>query len=279
MQIKSKLRPIIITLTTIPPRSSVLLKKLSCLKNQTIKPDALQIYIPKSYRRFPGEKPDIQALPSWVEVITVDQDLGPATKILPAYRRWEGQGVDLLICDDDRVHDEQWLERLMRQRHARPDDIICERGWNIEERYSIKTGESFLPRAIQAADGGRTGLYRAKRLLSLGLHHPPRKIYKQAGYVDIFEGFLGVLIPPNAFPEQADDIPDAVWTVDDVWLSGMAKLNGTGIWAHDEPRPVFSNSKADKIAALTDYKLEGVGRNDAELTCIDWFRTHHRIWV
>lgn len=279
MQSPSRVRPIIITLTTIPPRSKVLLKKLSCLIQQTIKPDAIEIYIPSSYRRFPGEKVDIRAMPSWVDIISVEKDLGPATKILPACHRWKGQDVDLLLCDDDRVHDEKWLERLMRQRHIRPDDIICERGWNIEEKYSIETGKKLLPRAISSPDGGRNTWYKLKRLISLGTHHPPRKIYQQAGYVDIFEGFLGALIPPNAFPEQVHDIPDAVWTVDDVWLSGMAKLNGTGIWAHDEPRPVFSNSKADKIAALTDYKLGGVGRNDAELTCIEWFRTHHQIWA
>jgi hypothetical protein len=273
-----RLRPIVITLTTIPPRSGALKKKLQCLGRQTVQPDAIEIYVPSNYRRFPNQAVDTRNLPSWVDVISTDSDLGPATKILPAYRKWAGRGVDLLLCDDDRVHDERWIERLMKQRLTRPDDIICERGWNIEERYSINTGEKLVPRAVEADNGGRTTLYRAKRLISVGLYHPPRQIYRSAGYVDIFEGFLGALIPPRAFDQRVHDIPDIVWTVDDVWLSGMAKLNGTGVWVHAEPRPVFSNSRADKIAALIDYTVDGVGRHNAEISCIEWFRTHHKIW-
>ena len=272
-------KPVILTMTSIPPRTAFLEKKIDSIKRQTIQPDAFEIYIPKSYRRFPDQQFRVKNLPSWVDVITTDEDLGPATKILPAYKKWAGKDVDLLVCDDDRIHDAHWIERLRAQRVKHPHDIICERGWNIQERYSIGMTPTKQPRARLSPSGGRTASYRLMRLLSLGLHHPSRSIYEAAGYVDVFEGFLGALIPTTAFHERVFDIPDVVWMVDDVWLSAMAAAQGTGIWAHAEPRPVFGNSRRDKVHALTDYTEDNVGRNDAELICIELVREQFGVWT
>jgi hypothetical protein len=52
-----------------------------------------------------------------------------------------------------------------------------------------------------------------KRLISLGLSHPPRRIFESAGYVDVFEGFLGALVPAVAFDDRVFDIPEAAWTM------------------------------------------------------------------
>lgn len=271
-------RQTVVTLTSIPPRFSHLPARFKAIGAQSHRPDRVQLTLPKEYRRFPGERPSLPALPDWVEVVECDFDYGPATKVLPAVQRWRGTATDLLICDDDRKQDKRWIERLVQGRRDRPQDIICERGWNIAERFGLIQKDPALPRAKPAPKGGRSLGYKLQRALSLGFLHPPRKIYESAGYVDVFEGFLGVLTPVEAIPDQAFDIPDILWTVDDVWLSGMAATMGTKIWVQDTPRPVFSDQAADKIHALRDYVEQGVGRNSADFMAVEYLRTHHGIW-
>lgn len=272
-------RPVVVSLTSIPPRFAHLPNKVNSLLNQSVKVDRIEIYIPTSYRRFPGRDFKIPPLPKGVSIVRVDQDYGPATKLLPALEKWKHQDVDILICDDDRQQDKDWVLRFVEARSQRPDDIICERGWNIGDRFGISQSSPLEPRACLNAKGGRTVAYRIQRLLSLGLYHPSRTIFDAPGYVDVFEGFLGALVPPGAMPDQAWSIPEVLWTVDDVWLSGMARLNGVGVWAHSIPRPVYSNGRWDRVEALSDYLEQGVGRESADRMCVEYLRSNYNVWI
>ncbi len=271
-------RPVIVSLTAIPPRFENLMSKVNSLLNQSVPAKAIEIYIPRTYRRFPSVQARLPRLPKGVEVISVDNDLGPATKLLPAIDKWKGYDVDILICDDDRLQDPRWIERLASARRERPDDIICERGWNIADRFGLQQNTALLPRARHAPKQGRTLAYRMKRALTLGLYHPPRLVYEASGYVDVFEGFLGALIPPGALPHQAWSIPDILWTVDDVWLSGMARLQNVGVWAHDRRRPVQGNGHWDRVASLTGFKEQGVNRESADRLCVEYMRSNYKVW-
>jgi len=269
----------IVTLTTIPPRFSNLGAKFRSLERQTVKPDRVQLTIPKTYRRFPGERPTLPSLPDWVEVFDSEIDYGPATKVLPAAKRWSGSGADLLLCDDDRLQDRNWVFRFKKARASRPVDIICERGWNIQDRIGAVQRQPREPRAEQHQTGGKSLQYRLKRIGSMNIWHPPRQIYKTPGYVDVFEGFLGALIPESAIPIYAFNIPNIIWTVDDVWLSGMATLTNTYVWAHDMKRPVYSDSKIDKVAALRNHIENGVSRGSADKMAIEHLRQEFGVWA
>lgn len=274
-----KIRPIVVSLTAIPSRFPNLHRKVESLLRQSVQAQSIDIYIPKSYRRFPNHQAQIPSLPESVQIIEVDQDYGPATKLLPALDRYHDQDIDILICDDDRLQDKYWIERFQEARIERPNDIICERGWNIADRFGIEQSEPLAPRARLSSNRGRTIGYKAIRALSLGLLHPKRAVYETGGYVDVFEGFLGALIPPMAMPKEAWDIPDILWTVDDVWLSGMAKTNGIGVWAHGKPRPVYSNGHWDKVDALTNFVEQGADREKADRMCVEYMRSKHGVWV
>jgi hypothetical protein len=271
-------RQIVITLTAIPPRFSNLGAKFASIAKQSVRPDRVQLTLPQHYRRFPGERPALPPLPDWVEVHETEVDYGPATKILPAAQRWAGSATDLLVCDDDRLQDIDWVARFSRTRTHRPDDILCERGWNIEGRFGLSQTSPALPRARLSSGGGRTLAYRLRRALTLGLSHPPRAIYEAAGYVDVFEGFLGALIPVSAISNAAFDIPEVIWTVDDVWISGIAALNGTHVWVHDEARPVYADGRFDRIAALRHHVEQGIGRDGADRMGVEYLRQHHGVW-
>ncbi len=273
-----KIKPIIITLTTIPPRLPNLLRKLASLERQSVKADHVEIYIPRKYRRFPVVDFQLPKLPSWASIVRVEEDLGPATKILPAAKKWRGEDVDLLLCDDDRIEDPQWLSRFALARQERPKDIICEVAWNVHERFGWTHETQDLPRAKLAENRGRTLDYKLKKLLTLGLYQPPFQMYETSGYSDIFMGVHGALVPPKAFHEDAWTIPDIVWTVDDVWLSGMAKANGYGVWVNAAIRPIYRDGKFDKVAALKNFVEQGIDRSGADRMCVDMLRKQYGIW-
>ncbi len=271
-------KQVIVTLTSIPPRFSNLPRKLASLARQTVRPDAVELHLPKIYRRFPGERPSLPSLPDWVTVIDCETDLGPATKVLPAAARWRGTETDLLLCDDDRIQDRAWVSRFVKARGVRPSDIIAERGWNIDEQIGLTRVAPDLPRAVLDEKRGRSAAYRLKRILSLGLLHPPRAVYATPGYADVFEGYLGALVPADSFPDEAWDIPDVVWTVDDVWLSGTAYRNGYKVWVSAQPRPVFADGTYDRLASLTTHVELGVGRDEANRLAIEHLRTRFGVW-
>ena len=273
-----KSRPIIVSLTSIPSRYKHLPAKIASLLNQTVSADAIELYIPKQYRRFGNPVEKLPRLPSEVKVTLVDWDLGPATKLLYALEKWDKHDVDILICDDDRLQDRRWISRFALARHSNAIDIICERGWNIDQRLGINQKNPLLPRAALNPNRGRTLSYRLRRLISLGLYHPDRDVYQSPGYVDIFEGFLGVLVPTGSLQKIAWEIPEILWTVDAVWLSGMAKYNGVGIWAHGLPRPVRGNGWWDKVDSLTDWVADGIDRKNADRLCVEYLRSNFNVW-
>ncbi len=276
---EKSLRPIIISMTAIPPRFGNLPRKIKSLLDQSVPANHIEIYIPHTYRRFPRLQTQLPPLPAGVNVIKVDEDFGPATKLLPALDKWKDHDVDILICDDDRIQDRNWIRRLLNARRERPADIICERGWQIKDRFGVEQKDPLLPRARLSPNQGRTPAYRIKRALSLGIYHPNRAVYEASGYVDVFEGFLGALIPSGALPREAWSIPDILWTVDDVWLSGMARAHNVGVWAHNQTRPVYGNGHWDKVASLTDWVEQGVDRQAADRRCVEYMRANYQVWT
>ena len=274
----AKQKQLVVTFTAIPPRFSNLPRKLASIARQVVRPDRVELHLPKTYRRFPGVAPSLPSLPEWVDVIYCEDDLGPATKVLPAAARWRGTDTDLLLCDDDRIQDRGWVSRFVTARRERPRDIIAERGWNIDEQLGIARASPELPRAALDARRGRSAAYRLKRILSFGLMHPARAVYASSGYADVFEGFLGALVPTDSFPEEAWNIPDVVWTVDDVWLSGMAYRNGYKVWVNAQPRPVFADSTFDRLESLTTHVELGVGRDGANRLAVEHLRHNFGAW-
>ena len=273
-----KARPIIVTLTSIPPRFENLGRKLASLERQTIRPDGIELYIARSYRRFPGPRPELPKLPASVRVIEVEDDLGPATKVLPAAARWQGENVDLLLCDDDRPEEMDWLERFARARHERPDDIIAEAGWCVEDVMGGPRLSPESPRFQVSPRLGKNFEYQMKRLLSLRLHTPKIHIYSQSGYADIFLGVYGAMMAPTVFHPDAWKIPDVIWTVDDVWLSGMARAQGVKVWVNAVKRVMPRDGRFDQTAALKHHIEQGFDRDSANRLGIQYMREHYGIW-
>jgi hypothetical protein len=99
---------IVISLTTIPPRFAYVRECLQSLLAQAADVAAINLYIPQSYKRFVYAESDLPRLPKGVNLRVVDEDLGPATKILPACREYQAQDVFILSYDDDKIYDRGW---------------------------------------------------------------------------------------------------------------------------------------------------------------------------
>lgn len=264
----------VITLTAIPPRFPHLDETLGSLLAQSAPVDAVELWLPRAYRRFdfdPAKPPEV---PEGVTIRWADEDMGPATKILPAVRAYRGEDVNLIFCDDDKVYDRGWAARLLDAAARHPGCCIVEEGGDIRHNSTHDWSGPDQPRAGRIVkDFG----YRLRRALTLGQWKPRKN--QSSGYVDILEGWGGVLVRPEFFTEAAFDIAPALWMIDDIWLSGQLALNGVTIWLTSTPGTrALANSDEVAWAALRKQEVAGQDRIALNQAGIDHFRDAHGIW-
>ena len=265
----------IITLTAIPPRFPYLNETLNSLLAQDAAISAVELWLPRSYRRFAFDPAtDIPMVPKGVTVRIVDEDMGPATKILPSVRAHRGEDVNLIFCDDDKVYDPGWVARLLGGSIQRPGCCIVEEGGDIRHNSTHDWSGPNLPRAGRPFKDWR---YRLRRALSLGMWKPRKN--QTSGYVDILEGWGGVLVRPEFFTDAAFHIAPDLWMIDDIWLSGQLALNAIPIWLTvEENIRSKGNSNEVRDAALRFQTVDGKGRTALNQSGIDYFRETYGIW-
>jgi hypothetical protein len=262
----------IVTLSSIPPRFGELGPVLHSMLRQRLPAEQIILYIPRRYRRFPewdGALPDV---PEGISLRLVDEDYGPATKVLPAVREFVGHHVDILFGDDDMIYDSRWTQRFSEMRKRHPTACITESAYDFpnvapelrpaDRRPRIAAGTRSWPERI-------AGTFRHRRRV--------RKRFEDSGYADILLGYAGALVRPAFFGDEAFDIPDILWTVDDVWLSGHLEVNGIPIWNNgDTPRRRRHRSACTEALLTMVYK--GHGRREASLAGMAYFRQKYGIW-
>jgi len=275
---------LIISLSTIPPRFNDLYGALQRLQNQTVQADRIIVYIPRSYRRFPDYDGSLPRVPDGVEIRQPDIDYGPASKILHAAQDFQGQDCDILFCDDDVVYPKTWIAAFVKARKHRPHGCIAVVGLEAFKLGPATMQRKHLPRALNRwritdVEFQLRHLWydlRAKFHRRPALH-PVRRIIMRSGYQDIFEGVGGVLVRPEYFDEAAYDIPPVMWTVDDVWLSGMMAKNDIPIWIIGN-RYTQAPSSTARVSALAQSVIEGADRHTANKICFDYMRETYGIW-
>lgn len=269
---------IVISLSTIPSRFEHLSFTLNSLLNQSLPADLIEVYIPHKYKRFPEWDGALPALPSGVQLIRCPIDFGPATKILPALERHKNKNTDIIYCDDDREYHHDWIKAFAYARKKKPHDAIANYGWNI-------TKKSFFERPIPIKTIFDL-TYRAKRikqtldqlLTKKKITKPQRSWrYLKGGYVDIMEGYGGCMITPLMFDSTTFDIPNEIWAVDDIWLSGMLAKNGYKIWLNPHGK-VIDSQHHHVNDALTQAVINGHGRDELNNNAILFLKKKYQIW-
>lgn len=265
---------IIISLTTIPSRARYLSNFIDIINYQTVSPSKLELNIPTEYHKRNLGKVDKNLIPSDFTVYDCE-DYGPATKLLPTLKRYTGSDVKIIYCDDDRLYDKNWIRNLVISSDKYPTSAICEEFTSIrkvERRYHNRNKR--LRKALKAL----------RKSLSFGKYKPAHIDKKDTP--DIAEGFGGVLVRPSFFDDMVFSIPDMLWSVDDIWLSGNMALTGTEIhWSGrcsneaSTPMTVGGHDLGRLPDALTLLQFNGLNRITADYYALKYFQNNFGIWV
>ena len=276
----------IITLSTIPPRFAEIGLALTSLLRQKSRPEAVELYIPQSYSRFPQWGGGLPAVPDGVRIIRTEADFGPATKILPAARAYRGQDVELLFCDDDHVYLPDWAQRILAVRKEHPKAAVCAAMTTVERMGVAWRASGPLPRAVIAPEPAHqlgfqcrmlARAFKPRTALSRRLF-PFHNLVRRSGYTDILEGYAGAALRPEFLDACAYDIPPVIWAVDDVWVSGHLTRNGIAIWADKRLNRNQLVTAVGSTTPLWRAVIEGAGRDQANRACVDYMRQTYGIW-
>lgn len=193
---------IVVSLTTIPSRAAHLAPVLRSLLDQTEPADRILLALPRqSLNGQPYPAPETLGLPAGVDILRCE-DIGPATKLVPALRAEPDALV--VVVDDDVIYPEGFIAALLAEHRRRPNAAIGLRG------VVLRPGIRFADLAHVMATG-----------------------IAQTMPVDVLFGTWGYLLPAGAIaPEIGDftDAPPGVRFVDDVWISGHLARAGVPRW-------------------------------------------------
>ncbi len=197
---------LIVTLTSFPERMYDIHFTIYSLLNQSLKPDAVVLWLAPS--QFPNGEKDIPetVLKLKANGLTIKwcDDLRSYKKLIPALKEYP---KDILVtADDDIFYPINWLELLYAGYLRNPKSVQCHRGHKLQ---FDKAG-----------------------------HILPYKKWKHrinhdiASFQNFFTGAGGVLYPPHSLYRDVSDVklfqklaPNA----DDLWFWTMAVLAGTPI--------------------------------------------------
>ena len=208
-----------------------------------------------------------------MDIRITEQDLGFATKVLPAVEEYTQEDVAVIFCDDDKIYDPNWAARLINAAQKNPDCAIAKEGSDLRHISIFNWSGTSVSRAERIKKDLK---YRLRRALSLGKWKPRKNV--ASGYVDVLEGWGGVSIYPRFFTKQAFDIPDCAWMVDDIWLSGQLEVNDIKIWLTKDEDIRTKGGHNELETPLRKQEVNGHGRFQLNQGAIEHFRNNLGIW-
>lgn len=229
--------PLIVSLTSHPPRFATLALSLKCLLSQSVKPDRVILWLtpeeqkllPRGIWRMRGLS--IQSAPA----------IGSFKKIIPALSR-HSDGF-IVTADDDVFYHYTWLEELVAAYDPSKRDIPCHRA----HRISLAGARTPAP-------------YAQWRLLA----HP------EASGLVFPTGVGGALYAPGSLHSEVRDA--ALFTTlcptsDDAWLYWMARRAG---WRFSKigPREHFTPWPGSQGVALMHANAGAEARNDQQIAAL-----------
>ena len=273
--------PIIASLSAVPSRFADLQPVLKALLRQDARLEEVRLYLPKRYRRFPDYDGSLPTVPKGVRIIQVDEDLGPASKVLFAARDLKDEDCDIFYCDDDHIYARDWVSRMIRHRGDRLEHCIC----TVHETISID-GQPLPQRRLPLPQSRPTMRLnwlqrRARRVAGrIKKQRPIWELTKRTatgGYVDVACGMGGVLVRPAFFDAQFYEIPSVIWAVDDYWLAGHFARKNIPIWVAPDfrwPQTLASSGVDALYLSVTD----GAARAEANAACVRYMQDTYGIW-
>lgn len=289
MSLTSRSPTRIISLSSIPSRFPLVRKTLDCLIAQSARVDEIWLVVPRRYRRFPDYDGSLPDVPKGIRIVRTDDDLGPATKVLAAADMLRGQDCSILFCDDDQAYHPTWAESLFSAHEPDRGRAVAMFGISVKRVLTREASRTYR-NPHGAAPKRKISLvdlpYRAKRLKQQlramqvyprGVPKPHRVHFSRGGYVDLLHGFGGVVVRPEFFVAADSRIPDHMWAVDDIWLSGILTIRNIPIYVPGGiVRP--KHHAAANSNPLSGTVNHGLNRDEANIEGIKYFQDKHNIW-
>ena len=232
--------PLVVSLTSYPPRYPTLHLTLRALLRQSVQPDKLILWIAHG---------DYDELPKAVSLlerhgleIRKCEDLRSYKKIVPSLLL--SQASHIVIADDDVFYGKRWLERLVRVHVRHPGSVIYYRG----HRPLLAPDGQLLPYKDwmhDCRDQGETSI-----ALPTGV-----------GGVLYPEGSLG-----GGWVKQ-DTYLHLCPNGDDLWLNLVARRNGRSFLKTAQSPPIIA-WRGSQDVSLALGNLHG-GQNDEQLKRIE----------
>lgn len=274
----------ILSLTSIPPRFSDLGETLNSLLAQRGRVDEIRLNLARSYRRFPEFDGVMPQVPNGVRVVICEEDFGPATKVLPTVAELQGQDCAILFCDDDRIYQPDWAEQMFEDQAERPECCVTLLGDFLSGLADTEHCTDHRPLAVYGKRRfdmeyrlARLRQFWEQKSLSPKGPKPERRKVAKAGYIDALSGYGGAVVRPDFFDADVFDIPEVMWTVDDVWLSGMLARAGVPIWMPAR-RHAPGKRPTEQTEPLRTYVHHGADRRAAHNLCVEYFQTRYGVW-
>lgn len=250
---------IVVSFTSYPARIGNISKVLNTIREQTIKPDKVVLYLAEKQfqeRRLPKEVVDL--IDGWFEVRWTIDDLMSHKKYYYAMKDFPD---DIIITiDDDMMYKDYMISELLVGHRRFPNCIIAQRVHQITWKSdgSIEKYEDWYNVSFRF------------------LNEPRMDLFATTGG--------GTLFPPHCFGKEVfnkDVFMDLCKYADDVWLKTMSIIYGIPVvltrelWADER-----IDSHVDKIETLYDkYNRDGGNDNQIKLLIqrygIDMFKECH----
>lgn len=157
---------VVISLTTIPGRATLLERTLASLQRQTCPPDAIYLWLP--YLLFKNEPFAVSNMDGII--VTMGPDIGPAMKLLPVLDRELDPETCIITVDDDIEYPPGLIERLSAASNILPDHALGFTGWNRIDgpagreirHYNEEIFQAAMFQPVQVLEGYRGIIYRRR---------------------------------------------------------------------------------------------------------------------
>jgi hypothetical protein len=175
------IRPrIVVTMTTLPGREDLITRACASIMNQTLKPDAIYLALPKISRRLKCPYPPMPALiGDNCIIVEPETDYGPITKLYGALVSESDPETIIISCDDDIIYPPPMFEILVEKSMLQPEACICGSGLlvkhgmtfnstytNMDKFHQLNGMAGFLPpatgRKVDIICGAAGALYKRK---------------------------------------------------------------------------------------------------------------------
>ena len=227
---RSEGEKIIVSLTSFPARINIVVKTIKTLLTQTLKPDAVILWL--APEQFPnGEKDLPQELLDLKQYgLTIDwyKDIRSYKKIIPTLKKYPNAVI--ITTDDDIYYAPDTVESLYKSYLEHRNEVHAHRcDWLKVVEEDAKTVPH--PSPLLQGEGMTEVVQTQKKVIKW---EKTRELYLDrhrgvASFHNRLTGYGAVLYPPNCFYKDVCDeslIKELIPTHDDIWLWAMATLNG-----------------------------------------------------